>query len=110
MSILDNEGHDPNGLGNQPKYDGRLVGWCTRCGGEEFNGIRHRCRPPNEDAGAMIEVKKTNQRLRAALERISAVQLGPQQVTDPAWEARLMQGIAREALAVQQKETQGDET
>lgn len=37
-------------------------------------------------------------RLRAALERISLVHLGPEKITDPDYLARLMQGIAREAI------------
>jgi hypothetical protein len=49
---------------------GALIGWCTRCGSEEFNGTRHVCRKPNKDAADLIATKQENQRLRAELDRI----------------------------------------
>lgn len=51
---------------------GELTGWCTRCGGEERNFIRHVCRKPSKDAAAMIAVQQENQRLRARLHAIEA--------------------------------------
>ena len=38
------------------------------------------------------------QRMREALQRICSVHLDPPKITDPDWKARLMQGIAIDAL------------
>lgn len=68
-----------------------LTGWCTRCGGECFNEVRHVCRKPAKDAAAMIATKQENERLKDALRDFIALLRGdlsgPSQV----------EGVLREA-------------
>jgi hypothetical protein len=59
--------------------------------------------PKHRTKKRLIEMLRANAssefgRMMAALERISAVQIGEEEITDPDWKARLMQRIAREAL------------
>ena len=58
----------------------------------------------NDSFAEIRHLRAANERLRAALARITAVQLDePPPLTDPDWKARLMQGIAR--LTVEQLPT-----
>lgn len=36
---------------------GDVTGWCTRCGGDCLNDVRHRCPPKRREADAVIRLK-----------------------------------------------------
>lgn len=48
---------------------GVLVGYCVRCGADEFDGVRHQCPPKTILVDDVIALKTALARLRARMEK-----------------------------------------